>query len=330
MTAIPNNISPLNAEASQGALAQWINLNRGYLEIFLDAYCIVDVTGKVVEFNPAFSDLCGESYRKILRIGNFCELLKTEHCPGQCPAKQIVTSERFLRLDEVKASTKAFPELTLIIGGVPISWPSIGVIGSLLTVRNVSAESELQKKYDERKKDSVTDGLTRLYNKVYTEGVLLRMVKTAVRENAPLSLVMGDVDHFKKVNDVYGHQAGDYVLSAVAQILKNEVRDSDIAGRFGGEEFITILHHSTKEGAKIFSERFRTRIEKTEFIFQGKKIPVTISLGTSTLHQAWAQGTEGDKLAKELINRADTALYLAKANGRNQSCQFEDVPQKKK
>ena len=73
------------------ALRQWAQRHKGLTEVFLDAYCLVDVTNRVVDFNVAFTELCGESYRKILKIGNFCELVKTEVCPGQCPARQIAT-----------------------------------------------------------------------------------------------------------------------------------------------------------------------------------------------------------------------------------------------
>jgi len=298
------------------------------MEIFLDAYCIVDVTNHVVEFNVAFTELCGESYRKVLKIGDFCELLRTELCPQQCPGRQIVTSGKTLRLDEVTGSSKAYPQLQIILGGVPINNEGGKCIGALVTIRNVSAESELQKKYYERKEESVIDGLTRLYNKVYAEGLLLRVMKTSLRDGQSFSVLMCDIDHFKKVNDTHGHQAGDYVLSTVAQMLKGEARDSDIVGRFGGEEFLVILPKSDTAGAKIFSERFRKRAESTQIFFEGKRIPVTVSLGTVSFRSAWEPGIDAEQLSKELINKADTALYFAKANGRNQSCQFEDLPGK--
>lgn len=337
MKAILNNISPspnpdLEKEkiAVQQALHNWVTLYRGYLDIFLDAYCIVDTSNRVIEFNTAFTELCGESYRKILKIGNFCELIKTEMCPHQCPAHQVLVTTSSIRIDEIKGSSKAYPELHMIIGGVPILSEDRKPLGSLITIRNVTAEKELQKKYDERKKDSITDGLTRLYNKIYTESVLQRMVKTALRDDRAMSVVMCDVDHFKQVNDIYGHQAGDHVLATVAQMLKQESRDSDVVGRFGGEEFLAVLHNSDATGAKIFAERFRKRIENTKIYFGEKHIPLTVSLGTATFKENWAPGYSPENTSKELINRADTALYLAKANGRNQTWQFEMIPTKKK
>jgi diguanylate cyclase (GGDEF)-like protein len=199
-------------------------------------------------------------------------------------------------------------------------------LGALITIRNVSAESELQKKYDARKKESAIDGLTRLYNKTYTENLFLRMVKGVLRDAGGISLVMCDIDHFKKVNDTYGHQAGDYVLATVAQMLKGESRDSDIVGRFGGEEFIVVLANSDIKGASIFSERFRNRVSATEIVHEGRKIPVTVSLGTASFNKKWKRGDNAEEILKDLVHRADTALYFAKANGRNQTCQFEKLP----
>lgn len=321
----PNNISPspsnLSVEEAREQLRLWAQSHQGFLQIFLDAFVLVDTTGHVVDFNVAFTELCGESYRKVLKIGALDQLLQIENEP----LKQIVTARKGVRLDEVKGSSKVFPSLHLILGGIPVIGNDDVLLGALMTIRNVSAESELQKKYDERKEESVMDGLTRLYNKVYSEGQLSRMVKNALREPQVISVIMCDIDHFKRVNDTYGHQAGDHVLSAVAQMLKGESRETDIVGRFGGEEFITILYNSDQSGTKIFAERFRKRVEATQIMFEGKPIPVTVSLGSSSFLEKWKPGAEPEKFVKDLIARADAALYFAKANGRNQVCQAENL-----
>lgn len=322
-----NNTSPSPSNDTAENLREWSQKNKAFLDIFLDAFVIVDVTNTVIDFNVAFTELCGESYRKILKTGDFCTLLKTEFCPGECPSRQIFANPRATRLDEVKGASKAFPDLQLIIGGIPIYSDDQKLLGALLTIRNVSAESLLQKKYHERTEESVMDGLTKLYNKVYTESMLKKMVKTALRDpKITLSVLMCDIDHFKKVNDTYGHQAGDHVLATVAQMLKAESRESDVVGRFGGEEFTAILYSSDQAGTKIFGERFRKKLELAQIFFQGKHIPVTASLGTATFSSEWSPGMEVDQVAKDLIARADTALYFAKANGRNQTSQYENLP----
>lgn len=333
MTANRNNTSPSlgNSEEEKSGieLRKWIDNHTPLLEVFLDAYCIVDLGGRVVEFNEAFTELCGESYKKIQKIGTFCDLLRTELCPAQCPATQIFTSEKALRLDELKGTSRTYPDLQMILSGVPIFAEKNVLVGALITIRNVSAESELQKKYDERKRDSITDGLTRLFNKVYTENILLRSLKSSLRDGHPLSILLCDIDHFKKINDTHGHQAGDHVLALVAQMLKGESRESDIVGRFGGEEFMVVMQNTDDPGAKIFAERFRTRVQNTNFTFAGKKIPVTVSCGTASFRDKWNPGYSAEGVAKELINKADTALYYAKANGRNQTWQFESLPSTK-
>ena len=318
---------PAEGKSDAELLRLWVQSNQAVLEVLLDAFCVVDMQNKVVDFNVAFTELCGESYRKILKVGDFCTLIRTEHCPDQCPAKQVVQTKKTIRLDELGGSSKAYPALQMILGGVPIHTADGRIIGSLLTIRNVSAESELQKKYYERKQESVMDGLTQLYNKVYSEAMLLKCIKGTLRDPQTLSVLLCDIDHFKKVNDTHGHQAGDFVLSNVAQIAKTVARDSDIVGRFGGEEFLVILTNTDRYGAGIFAERFRSRVEATPFSFQSKTIAVTISLGTATFAEKWREGMHPEDCLKELVSKADSALYFAKANGRNRFCQYEALPE---
>ncbi|MFM8268772.1 MAG: GGDEF domain-containing protein [Pseudomonadota bacterium] len=298
----------------------WIEEFRNILEVFLDAYCVIDIAGRVVDFNLAFTELIGESHRKILKIGSFVELVKLNSDINPCI--EVMVTEKAFRLDEILGSTKAYPELKLIIGAVPIFSKSKEVIGALITLRNVTAEHALQLKYDEKKKDSVTDGLTCLYNKVFMEEIITKAIKNSLRDSRPLTVVMCDIDHFKKVNDTYGHQAGDYVLKMVAKTLQNIMRETDQAGRFGGEEFVILLNNCTEQGAHIFAERFRKAIEKTLFIFEGKRIPITLSQGTSTLNMTWQDGLNPETLRTEMIQQADAALYQAKHQGRNRVVQF--------
>jgi len=147
--AIPNNTSPSlsedDAQKRRQSLEAWLETNRSMLGIFLDAYCVVDAENRVVEFNEAFTELTGESYRKVLKIADFCALLKTQFCPGECPAKQAMAQNKSIRIDEVLGETKAFPELQMIVGAVPIADPQGNPVGALLTIRNVSAATEVRR-----------------------------------------------------------------------------------------------------------------------------------------------------------------------------------------
>ncbi len=319
---IPSSTSP-----SQNSLEAWLQRNRPMLDIFLDAFCVVDTHNHVVDFNEAFMELTGESYRKILKIADFCQLLKMQNCPNECPARQAMSQNKALRIDEVSGQSKAFPNLQMILGAVPIHSEMGEVLGALLTIRNVTAESELQKKYDERKKDSIVDGLTQLFNKSYIESMLLRSLKNAMRqgESHRLTVVMCDIDHFKSVNDTHGHPAGDLVLKTVSKILKDQARETDLVGRFGGEEFLCILDTTDASGALTVCERFRKKVAETKISYEGTPIAVTISLGTATFLPGKSGTQTAEDALKETISRADAALYFSKTSGRNRTSQSEKL-----
>ena len=158
---------------------------------------------------------------------------------------------------------------------------------------------------------SRTDRLTQLNNRGYWEECLVKEFQRYQRTQATTSLVMFDIDHFKKVNDTYGHQAGDDVIRVVSDHLRSNLRVTDIAGRYGGEEFGVILVNTDAEGAMIFCERLRKRIEADQVIHEGRTIRFTISLGISQL-----DGSQNDY--KAWLEQADQALYRSKEGGRNQ------------
>lgn len=154
------------------------------------------------------------------------------------------------------------------------------------------------------------DALTQLNNRGHWEECLRQEFDRYKRYKNPGSLVMFDIDHFKQINDTYGHQAGDEVLRNVAKVLNDSVRTTDIAGRYGGEEFGVILINTPLENTMHFTERLRTSIEKTISKHGNKDIKVTISLGVAEFNN------EQNKY-EALISQADDALYTAKNQGRN-------------
>ncbi|HOM80422.1 MAG TPA: diguanylate cyclase [Armatimonadota bacterium] len=155
------------------------------------------------------------------------------------------------------------------------------------------------------------DELTRLHNRRYLEQRLSEEVPRAKRYRLPLSCLMLDLDHFKRINDTYGHPAGDAVLRQVADILRTSVRSVDVVGRYGGEEFLIILPQTGAEGARVLAERIRQRVEQELFDIGGQTIHCTTSIGV-------AAASDGDVPdAGHLIAEADRALYHAKVTGRN-------------
>jgi diguanylate cyclase (GGDEF)-like protein len=158
-----------------------------------------------------------------------------------------------------------------------------------------------------------TDPLTGLWNRRYFDENLQRVGLETDRFGGSCALVIADIDHFKSVNDTYGHEAGDAVLRAVAAVMRDLVRTTDICARIGGEELCVILPQTELQGAMELAERLRAQIEALVVRFQGKELRVTSSFGVSTYE---AQG--GEAVRTGLFKDADKALYRAKAGGRNQ------------
>jgi len=164
---------------------------------------------------------------------------------------------------------------------------------------------------------SQTDALTGLDNRRQLEERIDEMFEHAKRLNEPFACVMCDLDRFKSVNDTYGHQAGDAVLKQLAKILRNEVREIDRAGRYGGEEFLLLLPGTVLDAAVTFAERVRKQIEGHTFTFDGTTIRRTASFGVSAWPHPRIAHCDG------LVRAADDALYVAKETGRNRVVRFD-------
>jgi diguanylate cyclase (GGDEF)-like protein len=159
---------------------------------------------------------------------------------------------------------------------------------------------------------ATSDALTGLANRRAVEAALMRDLARADREHSSVSLLALDVDHFKKVNDTYGHAVGDLVLAAIGVALRNTLRGGDLPGRIGGEEFIAILPNTDTDGAAVTAERLRKVISEQRVRVPGGTLGVTASFGVSTARGPGCAGT-----GKALLERADAALYAAKRGGRN-------------
>ncbi|WP_372998457.1 GGDEF domain-containing protein [Sulfurimonas sp.] len=169
---------------------------------------------------------------------------------------------------------------------------------------------KLEKELEDAKNASKEDFLTKLYNRRALDDFMGVKEAEYERYGHNFSVVMFDLDHFKEVNDNYGHEAGDAVLGAFAKILKKEARSVDVVGRFGGEEFMALLSETDSKGGAIFAEKVRKHVEKARFMYKGERIEVTVSCGVSErkLHSSLSS----------VVNSADEYLYKAKKDGRNQ------------
>lgn len=172
-------------------------------------------------------------------------------------------------------------------------------------------QDELKRSNELLKELSNTDPLTRLYNRRYLTKNLNSELVRAKRYNESLSFIILDIDHFKKVNDAYGHQNGDTVLSAVADVIQTGRRCYDIAARYGGEEFVLVLPGTSLAGGITVAERLREDVRAISFKPPLEQLSITISLGVATFPSARVEDEDS------LIREADEALYRAKQNGRN-------------
>jgi len=180
-------------------------------------------------------------------------------------------------------------------------------------------QDELIDKNETLARLSTSDPVTGLRTRRYISDVLSIEFQRARRYQTPLSVIMADLDHFKKVNDTYGHLAGDAVLFGVSDLLLSELRATDVAGRYGGEEILVVLHHSEPKGAAIFGERWREAVEQEPFASpDGRKIQVEISMGVAEFRPEM-ETPDG------LIAAADEALYRAKDRGRNQVAVYSAI-----
>ena len=171
---------------------------------------------------------------------------------------------------------------------------------------------DLREKNNKLREMALKDGLTGLYNHKYFQNALDEEFTRAVRYRRWFSLVMFDLDHFKKVNDSYGHRAGDVVLQKISALVQKMVRENDIVARYGGEEFTIILPETDLKGGAVIAERIRKAVEELEISADNVKIKATISVGLATF-------VTGGKVTRkvEILDAADAALYNAKNSGRN-------------
>jgi diguanylate cyclase (GGDEF)-like protein len=179
-------------------------------------------------------------------------------------------------------------------------------------VKFLSGADAEAKYHEEIYRMTIVDGLTQIHNKRYLQEALEREVMRARRHGRELSVLMFDIDHFKRINDQYGHLAGDHVLRDLARVVQTRVRRDEVFARYGGEEFALILPETPLDGAGQLAETLRDKVEKHSFVFQGEHIPVTISMGGAVLKE--------DDTGTDLVKAADTKLYEAKRSGRNRVC----------
>jgi len=264
-------------------------IQAGVIVIDVEKHTIADI-------NEAAENLIGDKREAI--IGKECHKYICPAEKGKCPItdlNQIVDrSERVL----INAKGEKIPILKTV---VPLT-----IKGRKYLIESFIDITERKRMEDELQRLAITDNLTQAYNRTKYEEVIKREIERTKRSSTPLSIAMFDIDHFKKVNDAYGHDVGDYVLKTLSQIVKKKIRDIDYLIRWGGEEFIVIALDTDLRGTEMMAEKIRHAIGNYSFDKVGR---VTVSFGVTQFKQ--------EETEDSFIKRADDALYQAKEKGRN-------------
>lgn len=188
-------------------------------------------------------------------------------------------------------------------------------IEHMVSVVSICLENNLN--FEMMRRTSLIDTLTGVNNRRFLEQRIGEEIDRCQRNDEPLSCLFLDVDHFKSVNDTYGHQMGDYVLSLVAGMIKKQLRSNDVLARYGGEEFVALLSTIDESMAKDIAERIRVSIKELPIEQDEQNINITISIGFSTYYPSKSPSMGSSEVSVQLIHAADAALYSAKENGRD-------------
>lgn len=225
-------------------------------------------------------------------------------------------THRVCTVEDLGSSNGTYVNNTKIDGAVELKKGDMVKLGSIALKYLPPGDTE-RLTYDKLQEEANTDGLTRCYNKMYFNNKLDLEVKKSKLTGAPLSLIIFDLDHFKHLNDNYGHDAGDYVLKEMAQLLRdNGIRKDDTFARYGGEEFVVLLPNTNLKQAFEIAERLRKLVENFHFVYEDQRLPVAASIGVADYRQGVNTGTD-------LFKRADSAVYKSKEGGRNQVSFFK-------
>jgi diguanylate cyclase (GGDEF)-like protein/PAS domain S-box-containing protein len=284
------------------------------LENLYDGVYFVDAVRKITFWNKGAEAMSGFKSNAI--VGKFCwdnvlthlRIQAEETCDKHCPITNTIadgksrTAEAFLRHKDGHL-------LPVMMRIAPIRDLKKAVVGSAVILMDNSAKAAIAQRYEECQKLALLDPLTKLANRRYMNMVLTNKLMETVRYGWPFGLLFIDIDHFKKVNDAYGHAVGDRVLKMVGGTLMNNLRAFDIVGRWGGEEFIAVVVNIDKENLRMIADRLRLLVERSNISVGKDKVSVTISIGASSVKK--------DDTIDALLKRVDKLMYKSKTEGRN-------------
>lgn len=285
------------------------------LNTLFEAAYIVDENRKILYWNDACETITG--YTKDDVVGHYCydNILRhvTEEgkqlCHDGCPLQDTII-RNVINEATVYLHHKKGYRVPVSVKTIPFYDDTDGTSKAIEFFTDVPSKAKLYQEHRKLKESSSIDTLTQLYNRAFIDYQIETSINEANTFDIGLGILFIDIDHFKKVNDTYGHQAGDQVIQMIAKTLALNVRSHDFVGRYGGEEFIVLLRDIDRSSLQMVAQKLRILVqEATTFIDDIKPLNVTISLGGAMLTK--------DLTKDAWIKQADEAMYQAKAQGRN-------------
>lgn len=286
---------------------------RTIFEDSKDMIFIADLGGRIEEISPACTELFGYTPEEIKANGISLNAIGSKE--DRSRFARLMSESDSIQDFEFELQHRDGRQIRAVMNASTRVDNKGNIIGIQGTVRDISDKVQAQeqrRRADKLELIAATDALTQAYTRRYFEDVAEREMARSLRNSKPLSLVMLDIDFFKKVNDTHGHLAGDKVLVTLANLCRENIRSTDVFCRFGGEEFIILMPETDLDSAFQKIEDLRERVAAEPLVeFNGEDIAVTFSAGLASWHS--------DETLEELIDRADKSLYQAKQQGRNRS-----------
>lgn len=290
-----------------------IKIYKEMLEVLFEGIYFVDNNRLISFWNKGAEKITGFTAEEV--VGKHCSDNILNHvdangnklCLGACPL-QATLDDGEIRETFVYLQHKKGHRISVMVKTIPL-FEDGKVVGSVEVFVDDRERVKLKYDIEQLKELAIRDQLTSLPNRRYIESYLHSRISDSRKFEIPFGIVFMDIDHFKNVNDTYGHNIGDEVLKMISETFKSCVRKNDIVGRWGGEEFIGVFTGITINELSKISENIRMLIENSRLTFDGGELSVTISIGSTMF--------SGEELMDEMIRRADENMYTAKNTGRN-------------